>query len=246
MTKDPDTHLREQIALFRHGLVSQLLALDARSAERGERMAALSTQDHLIPGSGRVRIAQNTLRDWMRAYTRGGFAALIPRPRADRDHSRRIGPHLAEQLIAMKQANPKLSVRLIIEALCEQGAFQTEPVPPVSTAHRLLHKAGVMRRAPDEPNPADRRRFAFERAGQLWTSDVLHGPGVLVAGLGLGGLLALALNARGYAAVAFDPFFSTAGRWPPSRQGRCSKCLKISRLVSIFPGILCCTAATRG
>ena len=184
MTKDPDTHLREQIALFRHGLVSQLLALDARSAERGERMAALSTQDHLIPGSGRVRIAQNTLRDWMRAYTRGGFAALIPRPRADRDHSRRIGPHLAEQLIAMKQANPKLSVRLIIEALCEQGAFQTEPVPPVSTAHRLLHKAGVMRRAPDEPNPADRRRFAFERAGQLWTSDVLHGPGVLVAGRG--------------------------------------------------------------
>ena len=43
---------------------------------------------------------------------------------------------------------------------------------------------------------------------------VLPGRRVLVAGLGLGGLLALALNARGYAAVAFDPFFSTAGRWP--------------------------------
>jgi pimeloyl-ACP methyl ester carboxylesterase len=37
---------------------------------------------------------------------------------------------------------------------------------------------------------------------------------VLVAGLGLGGLLALALNARGYAAVAFDPFFATSGRRP--------------------------------
>ena len=43
---------------------------------------------------------------------------------------------------------------------------------------------------------------------------MLPGRRVLVAGLGLGGLLALALNARGYAAVAFDPFFSTAGRWP--------------------------------
>ncbi|WP_312160407.1 alpha/beta fold hydrolase [Phenylobacterium sp.] len=43
---------------------------------------------------------------------------------------------------------------------------------------------------------------------------VTQGRRVLVAGLGLGGLLALALNARGYASIAFDPFFATAGRWP--------------------------------
>ncbi|WP_374578736.1 alpha/beta fold hydrolase [Phenylobacterium sp.] len=49
-------------------------------------------------------------------------------------------------------------------------------------------------------------------AGSLRT--FAQGRRVLVAGLGLGGLLALALNARGYAAVAFDPFFATAGRRP--------------------------------
>ena len=43
---------------------------------------------------------------------------------------------------------------------------------------------------------------------------VVPGRRVLVAGLGLGGVLALALGAHGYAAVAFDPFFATAGRWP--------------------------------
>jgi len=30
--------------------------------------------------------------------------------------------------------------------------------------------------------PDDRRRFAFEQAGELWMSDVMHGPTVLVAG----------------------------------------------------------------
>jgi transposase InsO family protein len=29
----------------------------------------------------------------------------------------------------------------------------------------------------------DRRRFAFERAGQLWSSDVMHGPGVMIDGV---------------------------------------------------------------
>lgn len=37
---------------------------------------------------------------------------------------------------------------------------------------------------------------------------------VLVAGAGLGGVIALALGARGYACVALDPFLSTAKQWP--------------------------------
>lgn len=43
---------------------------------------------------------------------------------------------------------------------------------------------------------------------------MLEGRRVLVVGVGLGGVLALALNARGFASVAFDPFFNTANQWP--------------------------------
>ncbi len=182
--KDPDTHLRERIALFRFGLVSQLLPLAPNSAARRERMAILGSQDHLIPGSHRVRVAEGTLREWMRAYARGGFDALVPRRRADRDQPRSLSPELAERLIAMKQARPKLSVRLIIETLCQDGTLAPEAAPPASTVYRLFTGHGLMRPPPAEPMAADRRRFAFERAGQLWTSDVLHGPGVRVPGRG--------------------------------------------------------------
>lgn len=43
---------------------------------------------------------------------------------------------------------------------------------------------------------------------------VVDGRRVLAAGAGLGGVLALGLNTRGYASVSFDPFFSTAKQWP--------------------------------
>ncbi len=53
------------------------------------------------------------------------------------------------------------------------------PLPP-STVHRLFVRHGLMH-IPGEAGPErDRRRFAFQKAGQLWMSDVMHGPKVLV------------------------------------------------------------------
>ena len=179
---DPDSDLRQRVALFRYGLVSQLLALAAHSQARRERLSSLSAQDHTIPGSRRLRVAQGTLRDWLRAYQLGGFEALVPRARTDQGQSRRIAPHLAERLMAQKEACPALSIRLIIEALRNDGSLAPGQALPVSTVHRLFQKNGLMRPGVGAPQPTDRRRFAYRDAGQLWTSDVMHGPSVLVEG----------------------------------------------------------------
>ena len=42
--------------------------------------------------------------------------------------------------------------------------------------HRLLSREGLFDKKP--PDGADRRRFAFRDAGELWMSDVMHGPKV--------------------------------------------------------------------
>lgn len=184
MLNNPDPKMRQRIALFRYGLVSQLLPLAAHGVERRERLLALSTQDHIIPGTHRVRVAAGTLREWMREYAAGGFDALIPRARADEGQPRRIEAALAEQLIARKEFNPALSIRLIIEELRRDGALAPDALLPVSTVHRLFQKNGLMRKNAGAASHADRRRFAFERAGQLWMSDVMHGPPVTVPGRG--------------------------------------------------------------
>jgi len=51
---------------------------------------------------------------------------------------------------------------------------------PNSTIHRLLARHGLMDKPRSKQGDADRRRFAFQQAGELWMSDVMHGPSVFV------------------------------------------------------------------
>jgi hypothetical protein len=48
--------------------------------------------------------------------------------------------------------------------------------------HRLLTSHGLMDKPKEDPGDHDRRRFAFAQAGELWMSDVMHGPSVGVGG----------------------------------------------------------------
>jgi putative transposase len=103
----------------------------------------------------------------------------MPKPRTDRGRSRGLPPEVVDALLSIKEAHPKLSVRLVIaEARKNEHVPATVPLPP-STVHRLFVRHDLMHPRAGAPSPADRRRFAFERAGQLWMSDVMHGPAVM-------------------------------------------------------------------
>ena len=51
-------------------------------------------------------------------------------------------------------------------------------MPSPSTVLRLLRREGLSGRAAAQEPVTDRRRFNYVRAGQLWMSDVMHGPKV--------------------------------------------------------------------
>jgi putative transposase len=48
-----------------------------------------------------------------------------------------------------------------------------------ATVHRLLAQHGL-NRSENADRGKDRRHFEYEQAGELWMSDVMHGPGVVV------------------------------------------------------------------
>jgi transposase InsO family protein len=108
----------------------------------------------------------------------------MPKPRADRGRPRKIPDDIAEALIAIKEAHPELPVRGVIEQARVDEQLPQDLVLAPSTVNRLLAREGLMRPRPEAPSSNDRRRFAFERAGQLWMSDVMHGPTVAVEGRG--------------------------------------------------------------
>jgi transposase InsO family protein len=169
---------REAIALFRYGLIA-----DCVHRQEGERgLYALlhekAARSYEIPGSRRSRVAAETIRDWLRAYRHGGFEALRPRPRGDLGQTRAIPQEVADLLCSVKEENPALSVALVIEQARRKGAIPQEQILAHATVHRLLTSQGLMDKKKDEPTSKDRLRFAYDRANELWMSDVMHGPAV--------------------------------------------------------------------
>lgn len=172
----------EQIALFRYGLISDLVHPGDDARRLYERLRDKAAKSYCIPGSRRTRVATETLRDWLTAYKAGGFDALRPKPRADIGRARAIPQAVVDLLVHLKDEHRDWSVAMVIDKAKADSDTSRGTLLPVSTVHRLLSRAGVMGKRPEDPTNKDRRRFGYEHAGELWMSDVMHGPTVVVSG----------------------------------------------------------------
>jgi putative transposase len=166
------------VALFRHRLIARLLPEELTARQRQQTIERIVAAEHQIPGTLRTRVAESTLRDWLRDYRGGGFDALRPKRRIDAGHPRALAPALVERLLQLKEAEPDRSIRRIIEIVRDEGVLAPAQQVPISTVHRLFKEQGLMSRTGEQAPGEDRRRFAYARAGQLWMSDVMHGPAV--------------------------------------------------------------------
>jgi transposase InsO family protein len=175
---------RREIALFRYGVIADLVQLEPHQRGLYAQLAKKAEADYTIPGSLRRHVASETIRGWLRAYRRGGFDALVPRMRADQGSSRSIAPQVVDLLCQLKEDSPELSIPALIKvARAKHGEVVTsETVLPESTVHRVLSRRGLMKKCPEEPTNKDRRRFEHESAGDLWMSDVMYGPKIREAG----------------------------------------------------------------
>ena len=181
MSTPTDSDLDDRIAVFRHGLISRLLPKDLSAEQRRNERRRIVAAEHQIPGTTRTHVAEGTLREWMRAWHRGGFDALKPKRRADEGAARALAPPLAERLLELKEAEPTRPIRECIALARAEGLVASDAAVANSTVHRLFVRHGLNRgnHKSAENVGVDRRRFAFRDAGQLWMSDVMHGPSVV-------------------------------------------------------------------
>ena len=175
---DADEKLRQEVALFRYGLIADLLALRPGSRDIGAKLKQKAAKRHVIPGTRRTRVAVETMRGWLKLYRRGGFDALYPKRRGDLGRPRRLAAEIAEALVGIKAEHPGYSVRQVIAHAREHGQVPESARLAKSTVYRLLKREGLTGRLAADTPATDRRRFAYRHAGELWMSDVMHGPKV--------------------------------------------------------------------
>jgi transposase InsO family protein len=167
---------REQVALFRFGLIAPLYNGQVDSKIY---LNELEDKVHQIPYYGEKKIAAKTIQEWLLNYRRGGFDALKPKSRTDRGNSRRLSPDEQDHILEQRKKSPYMPVSVFYEQLIEKGEIQKNKIS-YSTINRLLKKhnmAGKIIHATPE-----RKRFSHDKVNVLWQADLSHGPYVPING----------------------------------------------------------------
>jgi len=137
--------------------------------ERGALVRALAGRPVEHP-SGELRApARTSLDDWIRAYRRGGFAALKP---AERCPGPRTPVPLLRQAAALRRERPARRGAQIAEIL---RRVHGEAAPSARTVERYLRAQGLSR-ARLAGRERAYGRFEASAPNELWVADVLHGP----------------------------------------------------------------------
>jgi transposase InsO family protein len=172
--------LDQEVALFRFGLIADLVHLPPATKGLYIKLREKAGKEYVIPGSRRTTVAPETIRDWLKKYRWGGFDALLPKRRTDMGKPRKLPRKVADLLLTAKEENSDLTVPLVIKKVRESGRVPDDIRMPQSTVYKLLARNGLMRKK-NEP-AKDHRRFSYQYAGDLFMSDVMHGPAVKTEG----------------------------------------------------------------
>ncbi len=171
---------KEQVALFRYGIIADFVNLPPGTKGLYALIKKKADQNYSIPESRRTRVAEETIRSWLKKYRAGGFDALLPKERADKGKARRLPLEVADVLLAVKEEEPELTVPLVIKKARASGKIHDDIRLPESTVYKLLARNGLTKKktSPDK----DHRRFSYHYAGDLFMSDVMHGPAIKTDG----------------------------------------------------------------
>lgn len=160
-------------AVFRYELIAGLLAEGLSRAERGALMTAICAAEHPGPDGEPVSVSPATVRRWLSAYHEGGFAGLVPR---DKDQPSRCPEPVRVSALALKDANPRRTARMIRAILLDTYRDRPGDVPGERTLQRWF--GGLS--APPEPGISQAAgtfgRFEAGAPMDRWPGDILHAP----------------------------------------------------------------------
>jgi len=164
-----DEEARREVGLFRYAVVRDAADPGLSRAERGRLVRALADREHVGSDGGLIRVARGTLDEWIRAYRRGGFEALVPRARVV---APRTPAELLELAFRLKRERPERTAAQVREVMLAAGG----PAPGLRTLQTHLARQGLNVRADGRTPGKVYGRFEASARNELWTGDGLHGP----------------------------------------------------------------------
>jgi putative transposase len=173
---EPDAHdLDTEIALFRYGLIAQLIHTPPDEGQQERLLRHLASQTYQIPGSQRTRVSVTTLRRYLATYREKGFDALRPTPRADTGAPRAFPPEVLDKAIALREEQPSRTTQTIVDILQRDESLSLPRSVNVHTLTTHLRRRGKTRRVLAQMGKTY-RRFERDHVNSLWQGDAMVGP----------------------------------------------------------------------
>lgn len=170
-----DEKKREEIALFRYGLIIPFLAPEEIEwGVKGELLKRMVKQIHSIPFSEKTSLAESTIRRYLADYREKGFDGLKPKSRSDIGTSKKIPQDVLDKAFLLKKEEPRRSSRKIIQIM-EAHQMATPGLLKPSTLSRIFQKNGLTTKQLKNTNRSF-RSFQADHSNQIWQSDVMYGP----------------------------------------------------------------------
>lgn len=162
------------VGLFRYSLIRPMLDPACSPVERGAMVRAVAAVEHTGPGGERLTVSRSTVDRWIRNYRAGGFAALVPRPRAV---PLATPAGVLALAVTLKRELPQRTAAQVRAVMLAAAAAEGDGggVCSERTIQRHFSRLGLKVSRGAGPVKVYGRFEASER-NELWTGDGLHGP----------------------------------------------------------------------
>lgn len=168
--KDRDAK-KNEIALFRYGLISSLINDTYDENSKEEYYRRLSQNTYLL-NDKEIKLRASTIKGWYINYRKLGYEGLVPKTRTDLNTSRKISNEAQEKIVEYKNNYPHISGTLIYQKLIEDGYINEMDVSK-STVLKFIRDNYLLF---NDSGKIDRRAFEMEFANDMWDADTSHGP----------------------------------------------------------------------
>jgi len=162
---------KEQIALFRYGLISPVLNGQANHIRN--YFATQCDRFHDVPIYGLKQFSEKTLWRWLHDYRVAGFEGLKPGTRDDFGKSRKICAEKEARLVVKREMRRELPLTVFYDELVKEGEITADEAS-FATIYRMLRKYDLVRQGVRKQS--DRKRFSHENVNELWQGDAMDGP----------------------------------------------------------------------
>ena len=171
-------HPVETVALWRYGLISELLHGCSTGLTLAERLKGAAERTWNHPKQGLIRIKADTLRHWIYRYRKGGIGCLEDQPRRDKGTSQ-VSKSIADKFTSLRNTHPHATTERLLDIMIGDGSWNAVR-PSRSALYRLADLKGLKRKPVGASALQEAHAFAYNAFGEMWIADFLHGPKIRI------------------------------------------------------------------